>query len=154
MLAPLAPEVARRELAGEGGLAWASGAPSAEDLVVLGIAAEAIPTWLIMVAGRCVGMIGTHEPLAAGSTPEIGYHVAEEARGGGVATQAVGLLLEELARVGVAGVVAEVDPRSELADASLGVLRANGFEHLDDAIVTQLFVDPVEGAVLLHRSLP
>ena len=137
-LRPLSADEARREHSGEASIFWVDGAPGDEDLVVLGIAADGVPTWLMLVEGRCVGMIGTHEPL----------------RGCGMAKAAVRLLLNELLRAGVAGVVAEVDRRSPHREASLAVLRANGFAPLDADIVQRLFVEPVDGADLLHRPLP
>ena len=145
---------ARMELAGAGEIHWCQGEPTTEDLVVLGIAADGTPTWLIVdEEGDCVGMCGTHEPLLFGSTPEIGYHVVPAARRQGVASSAVALLLDELRAAGVAGVVAEVDRASAFHVASLSVLRANGFVPLAAHIGRQLFADPVEGADLLHRSL-
>ena len=88
---------ARMELAGAGEIHWCQGEPTTEDLVVLGIAADGTPTWLIVdEEGDCVGMCGTHEPLLFGSTPEIGYHVVPAARRQGVASSAVALLLDEL----------------------------------------------------------
>ena len=147
-------EEARHELAGTGVIVWREGSPSAEDVEVLGIAAEDVPTWLIVDDdGACIGMCGTHEPLLPGSTPEIGYHVAPPAREAGVATRAVALLLEEISRAGAAGVVAEVDRTSAFRVASLAVLRANGFAPLPEEITRQLFADPVHGAELLHRRL-
>ena len=153
-LRPLSADEARREHSGEASIFWVDGAPGDEDLVVLGIAADGVPTWLMLVEGRCVGMIGTHEPLEVGSTLEIGYHVAPSVRGCGMAKAAVRLLLNELLRAGGAGVVAEVDRRSPHREASLAVLRANGFAPLDADIVQRLFVEPVDGADLLHRPLP
>ena len=150
----LSAGAAERELSGVGDISWFARGPSEEDLVVLGIAANGIPTWLILDEGRCVGMIGTHDVIETGSTPEIGYHVVAPARGRGVATRALGLLVLELGIADVVGMVAEVDPMSPHRGASLAVLRANGFVRLDAATVSKLFVEPVDGADLLHRSLP
>ena len=105
-----------------GHLRWAGGAPSPDDLVVLGICADSVPTDVI------VGMCGLHAPLEPAVPVEIGYHVGVAERGRGVGTTTVALLLAELDRNGVHLVVAEVLEQAPLALASRGVLVANGFE--------------------------
>jgi len=109
-------------------LQWPGGAPSSDDLVVLGICADSVPTWLVLDGDVIVGMCGLHAPLEPAVPVEIGYHVGVAERGRGVGTTAVALLLAELDRHGVRLVVAEVLEQAPLALASRGVLVANGFE--------------------------
>jgi len=110
-----------------GGLSWAHGGPSAEDRVVLGIAADEVPTWLIVVDETIVGMCGLHAPIEDGVGVEVGYHVVGSWRGRGIATAAVAELLDHLADRGVDLVGAEVLGDSPWAPASEAVLRGNGF---------------------------
>ena len=121
---------ASRALEAGGDLAgkrWSDGAASADDLTVLGIAADGVPTWLVMDEHRVLGMCGTHAPVIEGQSAEIGYHVAEGERHHGLAGMAVRLLLDELEALGASEVRAEVDRGSRWADASRAVLVSCGF---------------------------
>ena len=72
---------------------------------------------------RIVGACGFKTALSSGQV-EIGYGVAEAARGQGAATQTVSLLVAKAFEAGAATVLAEVVPDNS---ASAKVLRKNGF---------------------------
>ncbi len=89
------------------------------------------PVWWLqqmVVAGRVVGDIGYHGPIADGSV-EIGYAVVADQRGRGVASRACGLLVDHAWRSGAARLVAQVEPGNL---ASRAVLLRNGFVASDD----------------------
>ncbi|MET1003950.1 MAG: GNAT family N-acetyltransferase [Propionibacteriaceae bacterium] len=128
------------------GLRWHPDYPMTETLEalgmilaahrVMGLAADAEPDWWIsqiVLGDLVVGDIGFHGPPV---TPlvgqqevdvEIGYNVVPELRGRGIATRAVGLLLEQAWRAGATVVRAETDADNA---ASRGVLLRAGFTAL------------------------
>ena len=76
--------------------------------------------------GLAVGDIGFHRPPTDGAT-EIGFGLAESARGHGYATEAAtGLTRWALAEPGVTRIVARTDPDNR---ASQHVLTRTGFRH-------------------------
>jgi RimJ/RimL family protein N-acetyltransferase len=136
-------DLARRLVAGSGLDAaatapWHPGYPLADTvdaLTMLLAAHEAAgplagrPDWWvheIRVDGQVVGDVGFHGPPAP-SRPvvvEIGYAVVPQLRNRGVATRAVGLLLQRAWRDGADQVLAETDEHNL---ASQAVLRGAGF---------------------------
>ena len=90
-----------------------------------------LPRWWVhevRLAGRVVGDVGFHGPPVADGpvVVEIGYALVPSLRGRGVATRAVGQLLEVAWRDGAVQVLAETDPDNA---ASQAVLRRLGFRH-------------------------
>ena len=90
---------------------------------------SSLPRWWvheIRVGGQVVGDVGFHGPPAGSGVAvvEIGYAVVPELRGRGVATRAVGLLLDLAWRDGAAQVLAETDDANA---ASQAVLARTGF---------------------------
>jgi RimJ/RimL family protein N-acetyltransferase len=114
VLEPLDAETARRVLAGEpAGLAAGPGWPHADTLDALGMVGSGLEIWLVVEDGVVVGDIGTHGPPDAAGDVEIGYGLAEPARGRRLASELVPALTEHLLRrPGVRRVVA----REVLAD--------------------------------------
>ena len=126
------------ELAGEigdGGFVWAPGGPyggTRDACRMIVKAAEGgvyQPGWgafaiVRLEDGAAIGGVGFHGPPDAGSV-EIGYDLAESARGRGFATEAVRLLTAHaLAVPGVTRVLAHTDPANT---ASQAVLLRAGF---------------------------
>ncbi len=100
------------------------------------------PEWLGFLAirgGQIVGSGAFKDPPVEGWT-EIGYGVAPEVEGQGVATQITTWLCEYAASKGATTVRANTLP---IAPASQKVLRKNGFEFVG------VFEDPEDGTV--HR---
>ena len=141
-LRPWPLDAARRLVAGsaEAGdsAAWHPDYPLADTVDALqmllaaheamGTVAE-LPRWWvheIRVDGQVVGDVGFHGPPLAGgpAVVEIGYAVVPPLRGRGVATRAVGLLLDLAWRDGAVRVLAETDPDNA---ASRAVLAHHGF---------------------------
>lgn len=134
------PEEARQIAAGaDAGLNWLGGAPSEQTRVaarMLDRAAGAgahVAAWGMYLLFRAedalvVGAMGFHGPPSDGSV-EIGFDLAEQARGHGYATEALGELAHwALGRSGVNTVIAtttEDNPESQ------HVMRRAGFELLD-----------------------
>jgi RimJ/RimL family protein N-acetyltransferase len=81
-------------------------------------------TFLVVRDGVVVGECGWFGPPDADGEVEIGYGLAASARGQGVGTEAVRLLLEWVAGRGATRVRAEVLPGNE---ASLRLLARHGF---------------------------
>ena len=77
-----------------------------------------------LVDGRAIGGVGCKGAPDDRGRVEIGYGLAESARGQGYATEAVRGLLDWLAEQGVSEVVAECDPGNA---PSIAVLRRCGF---------------------------
>jgi RimJ/RimL family protein N-acetyltransferase len=142
-LSPWPLAVARRlvdggRLAERDGTDWHPGYPLAETVdalaMLLGAHAAmgtlgALPRWWvheIRVEGQVVGDVGFHGPPAPSGpvVVEIGYAVVPELRGRGIATRAVGLLLDLAWRDGAVRVLAETDDDNA---ASQTVLARTGF---------------------------
>ena len=141
-LSPWPVPAARRLV--EGGLQprdtahWHPGYPLAETVDALSLLLAAheamgtvgsLPRWWvheIRVHGQVVGDVGFHGPPAGSGAVvvEIGYAVVPELRGRGVATRAVGLLLDRAWRDGASRVLAETDDDNA---ASQAVLVRTGF---------------------------
>lgn len=106
--------------------------PADEAGVVLArtaLAGDASGQWLVALrSGLVVGECGLRA-WSAPDEPEVGYGLAPSARGRGLATEAVGRLVEHLlARPGVRAVVARAGPDDA---ASRRVLRRLGFSPLE-----------------------
>jgi len=115
VLEPLSQETARAILEGTpDGLRRGRGWPHADTLDALGLVAEhGSEAWLILEDGVVVGDAGTHGPPDENREVEIGYGLAEQARGRGLASEFVPALAQALlARPEVGRVVA----RAVLAD--------------------------------------
>jgi RimJ/RimL family protein N-acetyltransferase len=120
---------------GDGGFAWAPGGPYEGTRTACGMIVKAVeggvydPVWsafaiIRLEDGAALGGVGFHGPPQAGSV-EIGYDLAESARGQGFATEAVGLLTAYALAVPEVGVVlAHTDPDNT---ASQAVLLRSGF---------------------------
>jgi len=101
LLPPLTRADAVAVVAGDrAGRAWSPGYPTAGDLVVAGLLVQApVGTLLdpafgplrvvLRAGGTVVGGVGFHGPPDADGGVEVGYGLAEEARGQGLATEAV-----------------------------------------------------------------
>jgi RimJ/RimL family protein N-acetyltransferase len=98
------------------GRGWAADYPTEGDLVVAGIAVEAgehydetgdfgVYQVLLVESGEVVGGIGFIHPPEAGAA-EVGYGLAESARGRGLATEALRAVVARAAELGVTTVVA------------------------------------------------
>lgn len=141
-LRPWPVDAARRLVAGSpqpaDSAGWHPGYPlpdTVDALQMLLAAHEAmgtvadLPRWWvheIRVDGQVVGDVGFHGPPLAGAPAvvEIGYAVVPPLRRRGVATRAVGLLLDVAWRDGAVRVLAETDPGNV---ASRAVLTHHGF---------------------------
>lgn len=119
-----------------GGFVWAPGGPyqGTMDACAMLVRADQLgvyqPEWGVYAIvrtedGTAVGGIGFHGPPSEGLV-EIGYDLAESARGLGYATEAVrSVVAYALGRPGVLGVVAHTEPTNT---ASQAVLLRVGFE--------------------------
>lgn len=111
---------------------WSSGFPTEGDVLLARLACEFdyLPTaWLIEEGGLVVGGIGITGFEEIGGhpceVPEIGYGLAREARGRGLCTEAVNVLVGHLlGHADVSGVIATTDPGNE---PSRAVLLRSGF---------------------------
>jgi len=115
VLEPLSEETARAVVDGTpDGLRRGDGWPHADTLDALGMVAQhGSEAWLILENGVVVGDAGTHGPPDENGDVEIGYGLAEPARGRGLASEFVPALAQALlARPAVRRVVA----RGVLAD--------------------------------------
>lgn len=108
------------------GLHASAGWPHDDTLVALDLG-HPTRTWLVVLPeGQVVGEGGWKGPPDADGAVEIGYGLGVGARGRGLGTQAVGLLVAWTERQpGVRAVVAQVLPGNE---ASSRVLRRLGFQ--------------------------
>lgn len=108
------------------GLQASLGWPHDDTLVALSLG-HPTRTWLVVLPhGDVVGECGWKGPPDAGGAVEIRYGLGAGARGRGVGTEAVGLLVAWTERQpGVGSVVAQVLPGDE---ASSRVLRRLGFQ--------------------------
>jgi RimJ/RimL family protein N-acetyltransferase len=129
------------------GRTWAADYPTEGDLVVAGIACEAgehydetgdfgIYQVLLADSGAAVGGIGFIHPPEAGEV-EVGYGLAESARGRGLATEALRAVTVWAQAHGAAVVVA-MTATDNLA--SQRVVERAGFVRLPDQVV-----DPEDG---------
>ncbi|QMU66869.1 GNAT family N-acetyltransferase [Streptacidiphilus sp. P02-A3a] len=116
---------------GDGGFTWAPGGPYEGTRDACTMIASAVlsgvfdPDWgtyavVRSVDGVAVGGIGFHGPPSEGST-EIGYDLADSARGNGYATEAArAVCAHALARDGVEAVVAHTEPGNTASQAVVG----------------------------------
>jgi RimJ/RimL family protein N-acetyltransferase len=137
-LEPIGPERARALLAGrpEPGLGWEEGFPLAPLLAILRRVTDDPdgpvkfgPYFAYVIVRRAdcraVGDAGFHGPPGADGEVEVGYALAPRARGAGLATESVALLVEwALAQPGVGAVSARVERGNP---ASVRVLERLGF---------------------------
>ena len=128
----ISPEAAAELSAGtgSGGFSWAPGGPYEGTRDACGMIVKAAqagvydPAWgafaiIRLEDGAALGGAGFHGPPDAG-TVEIGYDLAESARGQGFATEAVRqLTARALAAVGVTAVVAHTEPSNAASQAVL-----------------------------------
>jgi RimJ/RimL family protein N-acetyltransferase len=115
---------------------WAAGYPTPGDVEVAGRIADGTwrPTsedlpwgaWVVFEAdsGLVVGGAGFHGTPDVEGTVEIGYGIAPEWHGRGIATSAVGMLIDMAARLGARCIVAGTDEDNV---ASQRVLEKCGF---------------------------
>jgi RimJ/RimL family protein N-acetyltransferase len=109
VLEPLAQETAQAFVDGApDGLSRGEGWPHADTLDALGMVAKhGSEAWLILEDGLVIGDAGTHGPPDEHGDVEIGYGLAEPARGRGLASEFVPSLAQALlARPEVRRVVA------------------------------------------------
>ncbi|MEU6660485.1 GNAT family N-acetyltransferase [Streptomyces sp. NPDC046821] len=135
---------------GGGGFLWVGGDAPGGTRIGSGITVKAFAagtyrsgwgTYVIVRAGdeRAVGGIGFHSPPGGDGRVEIGYDLAEGARGRGYMTEAVTAIAAwALSQPGVTAVTAKTDPGNT---ASQSVLRRAGFIRIpasDDAHAFEL----------------
>ena len=131
VLRPLTAELADALLEGRSvaGLRIGPGFPREDDRTALqGVRAsghEAAGAWLVERDGELLGTLGVAGPVSPDGDQELGYGLVPEARGEGLATEAVGALCAVLERrEGVRRLTAQVLPGNE---ASVRLLRRLGF---------------------------
>jgi RimJ/RimL family protein N-acetyltransferase len=123
------------------GRQWAPDYPTEGDLVVAGIAVEAGEHYdessefgvfqvLVRDSGEVVGGIGFIHPPEQGAV-EVGYGLAESARGQGLATEALRAVVERASQLGATTVVAMTAVDNI---ASQRVLERLGFTRLDAVV--------------------
>src|SRR5437764_15126973 len=114
VLEPVDPRTARAVVEGApDGLNRGEGWPHADTLDALRMVDRGSEAWLILEAGVVIGDAGTHGPPDHAGDIEIGYGLAEPARGRGLSSEFVPALAQHLlARADVRRVVA----REVLAD--------------------------------------
>lgn len=120
ILTPLTETFARLVLSGERGIDWSIGYPTEGDLEVaerilngqMSVASEDVPwgPWVVREANVTVGGAGFHRAPDAAGDVEIGYGIAAEARGRGIATTAVQSLLTYARKNRASRVMACTDP--------------------------------------------
>ena len=134
MLEPLGRELARAIATGDRDIDWAGGFPQDGDVLIARLvlaAEEAHPVdgsiwgpWEVRTArGALIGTAGFQGPPREGDVT-IGYGIVPEHRGRGLASEAVGVLLEVARSAGACAVVAQVDWDNA---ASRRVLDRHGF---------------------------
>ncbi|WP_329120853.1 GNAT family N-acetyltransferase [Streptomyces sp. NBC_01465] len=140
-LRPVTPEEAANLAdGGTGGLPWIEGGPfdgtrrAAGGVVRAAVAGVYTPAWGMYALirnqdGRAIGGMGFHGAPAEGHV-EIGYDLAEAARGHGYATEAVRALADRtLQHRDVTTVLAKTDPDNK---PSQDVLTRAGFTYTTD----------------------
>ena len=149
----ITPDEATAMLSGRRGPTWHPDYPRQDDLAAVSMIDAGLadlswsPRHLVRAYdGLVVGSIGFFGPPSAAADgvleAEIGYGLAEEARGRGVATEAVSGLLRHTDRLGVR-IRASVQPDNT---ASVRVLAKSGF--------TELRGSDEEGNLVMARPLP
>jgi RimJ/RimL family protein N-acetyltransferase len=120
-LIPFTSDLARAMLAGERRHGWAAGFPTPGDLEVAGrivdgrwvcpSSDEPWGAWVLIEpeTGLAVGGAGFHGPPSADGSVEIGYGVAADCQGRGLATTAVLALIDIAAAHGASSLVAATD---------------------------------------------
>jgi GNAT superfamily N-acetyltransferase len=139
LLLPFTGDDARAVLDGRRGTAWADGYPTAGDVEmatsICDASRKAVDVefpwgpWVVSYAGRVVGGVGFHGSPDQDGSVEIGYGVAAEFWGQGVATRAVLAVLDVARENGAVSVVAGTDAANI---ASQRVLQKAGFTRTDD----------------------
>jgi len=131
VLVPAGPALAAALLAGDGlaGRTAGPGFPRPDDASVLAgvVASGATSTgvWLVEHDGVLVGTVGAAGPVSPDGDQELGYGLVPDARGQGLATEAVGAVCAVLERrAGVRRLTAEVLPGNA---ASVRLLQRLGF---------------------------
>lgn len=166
VLRPVDLAVARAVLRNRRGDDWTPGYPTQADRELCelliqramtagaasGKALELFSPNQVVFMQKVVGSIGCHQPPGGDATVEIGYGLAPEWRGRGLATTAVALLVSRLFETGIATVIACTDEDNL---ASQAVLRRNGFrvagEGRDGSILWSLTTGRYE---LMRRAAP
>lgn len=119
-LIPMTKTIARLILSGDRADDWSAGYPTPGDLEVadrilsgqMPVPGDASPwgPWIVRTQGVIVGGAGFHRAPDAAGDVELGYGIAVEARGRGLATAAVRLLITWARDGGARRVVAGTDP--------------------------------------------
>lgn len=140
VLVPVTPALARELLADEHPHRCGPGFPRPDDAFVLqGVHASgdtAAGVWLVERDGLLVGTVGGAGPVSPEGDQELGYGLVPDARGQGVATEAVGAVCAVLERrPGVRRLTAEVLPGNT---ASLRLLARLGFVEIGGGQPPQL----------------
>jgi GNAT superfamily N-acetyltransferase len=139
LLSPFTGDDARAVLDGRRSMAWADGYPTAGDVEmatsICDGSRQAVDVefpwgpWVVSHAGRVVGGVGFHGPPDQVGSVEIGYGVAAEFWGQGVATRAVLAMLAVARENGAVRLVAGTDAANI---ASQRVLQKAGFTRTED----------------------
>jgi RimJ/RimL family protein N-acetyltransferase len=125
VLRPLTLELSRSITAGvPSGQEWAEGYPTEGDVVIASIALEAgdahdaTTPWgpfqvcLADEVNTAIGGVGAIHPPDASGEVEIGYGIAESARGQGLALEAVQLFMRSVLAHGVRTFIAVISPEN------------------------------------------
>ena len=147
VLRPVTAASARALLDGTAAAVLGDGFPGEDDRVALdGVAASgdgARGVWVVEHDGALVGTVGVAGAVSPDGDQELGYGLVPQARGQGLATEAVGALCAVLERRdGVRRLTAQVLPGNA---ASLQLLRRLGFVEVDGGSAPH---------VLLARAAP
>lgn len=131
-LVPVSAALANEILAGHYEKVWpGEGWPHADTSAAMSQVLTKAPAhvWLIQLAGRTIGDCGTHGPIDATGSVEIGYGLAAPYRGRGYGTEVVTALTQWL--IGRPGVT-KVSARTAVHNvASWKVLEKAGFRRAD-----------------------
>ncbi len=145
----ITPEQARAALAGQRDPSWHPEFPRKDDLDAMSMVGGSswdvrlvVRGWDGLVCGS-IGFFGPPETLEDGTLEtEVGYGLVDEARGRGIATEALAALLAATDAVGVR-IRARVEPGNA---ASIRVLAKCGF--------TELRAPSEDGELVFARPLP